>query len=153
MVLTINTTLKEGGNIPSKSIIYSNTQKHVVEFKTKNWRGNLILIISSILLRFWRSMVSCLRLKNLFTHRSSSNHHTQTAAMSVYRWQLVALGMLALTPLILEMCFEYNSRLWYWIFYRILVKLAVFTHRFQKPIHALYTTATRETLSSNTSSM
>ena len=37
--MTVNITLNEDGNLPSKSIIYSNTWKHVVDLKTKLERG------------------------------------------------------------------------------------------------------------------
>ena len=38
MFLTVNITLNEDGNLPSKSINYSNTRKHVIDLKTKSER-------------------------------------------------------------------------------------------------------------------
>ena len=82
MFLTVNITLNEDGNLPSKSIIYSNTWKHVVDLKTKLERGfdpdNINHSTEVLVVHGQLSKVG-----NIVTHRSSSTHQTRTTEISV----------------------------------------------------------------------
>ena len=142
MFLTIKTTLKEDGNLPSKSINYSNTRKHVIDLKTKSERefdpDNVIHSTEVLAVHGQLSKAE----KHHYTQIFLNLSHPDDGNICV----LVAtrdVGNVGIDSPDIRNFFECNSYLRHWIFYRRLVESAVSTHRIQKHIHTFYTTASK----------